>query len=126
MAKITINGVTLDPEHETATLAAHGQDSPDVTQSNYILVQTSRPVGRAERDADGHEGQQRRDQVGAGVRRLGEQAEAVGRDPGQELDRDQDAGGDDRDERGAALGAHDAEGSHNAEGPLSRALRGAT
>ena len=63
-------------------------------------------VGRPHRDADGHEGQQRGDQVGAGVRRLGEQAEAAGRYSGHELHRDQHACGDDRDEGGAALRAH--------------------
>jgi hypothetical protein len=74
-------------------------------------------VGRLCGDADGHEGQQRGDQVGAGVRRLGEQAEAAGRDSGHELHRDQHAGGDDRDESGAALRAHGAKNRTQREGP---------
>ncbi len=42
----------------------------------------------------------------AGVRGLGEQAEAPAREPGRELDRDQQARGPDRHERGAPLGRH--------------------
>ena len=78
-------------------------------------------IGGAPGDAERDEGQDRRDEVGSGVRRLREQAETVRGDPCQELDRNQQAGGDDRDKRGTSLGGHDAEGSHNARGPLSRA-----
>src|SRR5207248_2497745 len=80
-------------------------------------------IGGAPGDAERDEGQDRRDEVGSGVRRLREQAETVRGDPCQDLDRDQQAGGDDRDKRGTSLGGHDAEGSHNARGPLSRASR---
>ena len=69
-------------------------------------------IGRPPGDANRNERQQRRDQVGARMRGLGEQAEAAGCDPGDELHPDQHARGDDRDERGAALRAHAAEGSH--------------
>ena len=63
-------------------------------------------VGRPDRHADGEEGQQRGDEVGAGVRRLGHEPEAAACDPGCQLDRDQDDRGDDRDERDPALRRH--------------------
>ncbi len=62
-------------------------------------------VGRLRRDADREEGQQRGDEVGAGVDRLGDEAEAVRGEADRELQRDERAGGDDRDERGAPLRA---------------------
>ena len=40
------------------------------------------------------------------MQRLRDKAERAGRDSGRELDRDQRAGGSDRDQRGAALRAH--------------------
>ena len=63
-------------------------------------------VGRANRDRDGEEREQRRREIGPRVRGLGEEAEAPAREPRGELDRDQEAGGPDRDERGAALRRH--------------------
>ena len=43
-------------------------------------------VRRADGDRESEEGEQRRSEVGPGVRRLGEQAEAPAREPGHELD----------------------------------------
>ena len=63
-------------------------------------------VGGAHRDGDGEEREQRGAEVGSRVRRLGEEAEASAREPGAELDRDEQAGGPDRDERGAPLRRH--------------------
>ena len=63
-------------------------------------------VGRAHRHADREERQERGHQVGAGVRRLREEAEAARGQARHELERDQDDGGRDRDERDPALGAH--------------------
>ena len=65
-------------------------------------------VGRANRDGDGEERQQRGGEVRPRVRRLREQAEARARDACDELDRDEQARGPDRDERGAALRRHSA------------------
>ena len=58
-------------------------------------------VGRADRDADGEERQQRGDEVRGGVRRLGEEGERAGGEAGAELERDQEAGGDDAEPGGA-------------------------
>src|SRR5262249_49159647 len=41
MARITINGVSLDPLAQAPALAAAGLDTPDTSASNYILVQTA-------------------------------------------------------------------------------------
>ena len=45
-------------------------------------------VGGPRSDADGEEREERGDEVGAGVERLGKEAEAVRREPGRQLDRD--------------------------------------
>src|SRR6185312_6057522 len=81
-----------------------------------VAVRVAR-VGRTDGDPEREEGQERRHEVGAGVHRLGEETEAVRGDAGEELDGDQDARGDDRDESGAALGAHDGESFTQRGGP---------
>ena len=63
-------------------------------------------VGGPRRDADGEEREQRRDEIRPRVKRLGEEPEAVRREPGRELDRDQHDRGEHGHERGAALRAH--------------------
>jgi hypothetical protein len=63
-------------------------------------------VGRADGDPDGEERQERRDEVRARVQRLGEEAEAPGRDPGHELQDEEARGGEHRDERDSALWRH--------------------
>ena len=65
-------------------------------------------IGRPPGDADGEQRQQRRDEVGPGVHRLRDEAEAPAREPGGELQRDEHAGGDDRDECRTPLRAHPA------------------
>jgi hypothetical protein len=50
MARITINGISLDPLAQGPALAAAGLDSADTSTSNYILVQTAAPLSDAERD----------------------------------------------------------------------------
>ena len=55
------------------------------------------------RDGDSEEGQQRSREVRPRVRGLREQAEARAREPGDELDRDEEACRPDGDERGAPL-----------------------
>ena len=67
-----------------------------------------RDVRGADRDADREERQQRRDQVGSGVQRLGDQSEAVRRQAGAELERDEHDGRDHRDERRSPLRMHPA------------------
>ena len=67
-------------------------------------------VGRATGDADGEERQQRGDEVGSGMDRLRNQAEAAGGKTGPELERDQQARSDNRDKCSAPLRAHAREG----------------
>ena len=63
-------------------------------------------VGGAARDADREERQQRRNEVGAGVERLGDETEAAARQAGAQLERHESRRRADRDERGAALRRH--------------------
>ena len=77
-------------------------------------------IGGTHCDRDREEREQRGAEVGPGVRRLGEQPEAPAREPGAELDRDQEAGGPDRDERGAPLRRH---GRHRRGRPILRTCR---
>src|SRR5437763_1486765 len=44
MARITINGITIDPQAQGPALAAADLVSPDSAQSNYIIVQTQGPL----------------------------------------------------------------------------------
>jgi serine protease AprX len=44
MARITINGVSLDPVANAQALAVAGLASPDASQSDYILIQTRGPL----------------------------------------------------------------------------------
>ena len=63
-------------------------------------------VRRPDGDGDGEEREQGGCEVGTRVRRLREQTEARAREPGDELDHDQEARGPDRDERSAPLRRH--------------------
>ena len=63
-------------------------------------------VGRSHRDADGKEGEQRGGKIGAGVQRLGEEAEAVRGETGRKLDDHEHGRGHDGDERRSPLWAH--------------------
>ena len=49
MAKITINGVTVDPSTQESALAAANLVAPDASESNYILIQTTQPLNRAQK-----------------------------------------------------------------------------
>ncbi|CUU56252.1 Subtilase family protein [Parafrankia irregularis] len=49
MARITINGITLDPVTEAAGLRSVIPDPEDVADTKYVLVQTRRPVAEQER-----------------------------------------------------------------------------
>jgi len=60
----------------------------------------------ADRHADGKERQQCGDEIGAGMKRLRNETQAVRGKPRAELQRDQHSRGHDRDESGSALGAH--------------------
>ena len=44
MARITINGVSLDPVAQSAGLRAASLESADASQSNYVLIQTQAPL----------------------------------------------------------------------------------
>ena len=44
MALITINGVSLDPVAQSDALRAARLESPDASESNYVLIQTSEPL----------------------------------------------------------------------------------
>ena len=78
-------------------------------------------VGGPDRDPDGEEGQERRDEIGARMQCLRDEAETVGREAGAELEDDEDDRGDHRDERGSPLGVHAA--SETEEPAVRRALR---
>ena len=87
-------------EHEDRGLAEGGQVLG-------LAVPVGMPaVGRAAGDPDREEREQRGDEVGAGVDRLRDQAEAAGREPGPELERDQRAGSGNRNESSTPLRAH--------------------
>lgn len=46
MAKITINGITIDPVTQERALAAANLRSADAADSDYILIQTDRPLDK--------------------------------------------------------------------------------
>ena len=50
MARITINGISLDPVAHAQELATAGLASPDAAESDYILIQTSAPLTTAQKD----------------------------------------------------------------------------
>lgn len=50
MARITINGISLDPMAQAQALRAAGLESADASQSDYILVQTSAPLSPEQKD----------------------------------------------------------------------------
>ncbi|WP_131784187.1 S8 family serine peptidase [Protofrankia symbiont of Coriaria ruscifolia] len=49
MSKITINGISLDPVAQSDALRSASLESADSSQSNYILIQTHRPLSNAEK-----------------------------------------------------------------------------
>lgn len=49
MARITINGVSIDPLAQSAAMADAGLESVDASQSNYLLVQTKGPLNADEK-----------------------------------------------------------------------------
>ena len=67
-----------------------------------LMLDVRRPAG----DADREEGQQRGDEVGARVQRLGDEPEAAAREARAELQRDECSRRADRNERRAALRGH--------------------
>ena len=83
-----------------------------------------RNVRRTHGHADGEERQQRGDEISARVQRLRDEPEAVHRETGRELDRQQHHRGDDGHERGSALRAHMGRltSEQNGESPQKRAL----
>jgi serine protease AprX len=49
MAKITINGIAIDPSTQGPALAAAGLHAADAADSNYILIQTHQPLDKAQK-----------------------------------------------------------------------------
>ncbi|MBF2062912.1 MAG: S8 family serine peptidase [Calothrix sp. C42_A2020_038] len=49
MTKITINGISIDPATQSNTAGFANLISPDSSESNYILIQTSQPLNREQR-----------------------------------------------------------------------------
>ena len=49
MSKITINGVTVDPQAQGPALAAANLHAEDASDSDYILIQTRQPLDRAQK-----------------------------------------------------------------------------
>ncbi len=81
-------------------------------------------IRRTNRDRHGEEREQRGGEVGARVRSLGEQPETRARQPDDELDRDEETRGPDRDERGAALRRHGRKATASAGGGVERPRSG--
>lgn len=50
MAKITINGVSIDPDAQRKAMGVAGLISPDSSTSNYILIQTTQPLNRDQKN----------------------------------------------------------------------------
>jgi hypothetical protein len=50
MARITINGISLDPVAQGAALHTAGLVAADASQSDYILIQSAAPLADAQRD----------------------------------------------------------------------------
>jgi serine protease AprX len=50
MAKITINGVSFDPQAQGAALAAANLFATDASQSNYLLIQTKQPLDKKQKE----------------------------------------------------------------------------
>src|SRR4051812_30639759 len=51
MARITINGISMDPVSQAHALRAASLESADASQSNYVLVQTEAPLTDEQRKA---------------------------------------------------------------------------
>src|SRR6266436_3667270 len=49
MSKITINGITVDPQAQAPALAAANLHAPDASGSDYILIQTRQPLDKAQK-----------------------------------------------------------------------------
>ncbi|MEC4816598.1 MAG: S8 family serine peptidase [Scytonema sp. PMC 1069.18] len=50
MTKITINGISIEPEEQTPALAFAGFNVEDSVDSNYILIQTNQPLNRTQKE----------------------------------------------------------------------------
>jgi len=50
MARITINGISIDPQAQAAAVASANLLSADAATSNFILVQVNGPLDKAQRD----------------------------------------------------------------------------
>jgi len=50
MSTITVNGISMDPMEQINEMSLAGLVSPDSASSNYILIQTSQPLNRAQKD----------------------------------------------------------------------------
>ncbi|BAY49246.1 putative peptidase [Scytonema sp. HK-05] len=50
MAKITINGVSIDPDAQKNAMGVAGLISPNSSNSNYILIQTTQPLNRDQKN----------------------------------------------------------------------------
>jgi serine protease AprX len=50
MAKITINGISIDPQAEASMLATANLTKMDSSASNFILVQTKQPLNQAQQN----------------------------------------------------------------------------
>ena len=87
-------------DHEEARLGERGEVLGLAVPVEVTLV------GGLRRKADGEEREEGGDEVGPGVRRVRDEAEASRREARHELDRDQDGRGDDRRERCATQRRH--------------------
>ncbi|MBW4606609.1 MAG: S8 family serine peptidase [Hassallia sp. WJT32-NPBG1] len=49
MAKITINGISIDPDSQINAIRSANLISPDSSNSNYILIQSTQPLNREQK-----------------------------------------------------------------------------
>ena len=81
----------------------HDDEEPRLRERREVLrlavPELMRDVRRTRRDANREEREERRDEVRAGVSRLGDETEAVRREPDRQLEDDERRRGRDRDER---------------------------
>ena len=107
-----LGGADEDGQRAVRDVQAGEDEDPRLGQRGEVLrlpVPVRVPaIGRPPGDPDREQRQQRRHEVGAGVHRFGDEPEAPARETGGELQRDEHAGGDHRDEGGAPLRAHPA------------------
>ena len=110
-----VDGLVADRERDEQEEGALGERREVLRLAVAVVVLA---VGRAQRDADREQRQQRGHEVGRRVGGLGEEGDRAGGETRAELERDEEAGGDDAEQRGpsARAGAGEVGGRRHAGG----------